>query len=1380
MVALSQAQIDSITAAVPGGAAQVQDIYPLAPLQQGMLYHHLLQPVGDVYLTPMIAGFPHRAALDGFVQALRQVMARHDILRTAIAWEGLPEPVQVVWREATLPLEEAAPPTDGSAALAHLKTVVDPRVNRIDLRRAPLLRAVALHDAAGARWLLALCLHHLTLDHRSMEIVMQEVGLIHQAAALGKAPVLPPAVPFREMVWQARQGEDEAQHQAYFERVLGDVTAPTAPFGLAEVRGDADGVGQAHRVLPVTLAHAVREQARAQGVSAAALLHLAWGLVLARCSEHGPQAAREDVVFGTVLFGRMGAGPGADRALGMLINTLPLRLHLGQRSVAEALQATHRALHELMRHEHAPLALAQRCSGVAAPAPLFTALFNLRHDEPASMPAGDNAADGDNPASTDGQAAGDGSGLVWAEERTGYPLALAVNDDGSGYSLDVQAQAPVDPELVAGLMAQALAEIVGALQAAPQTACDALDILPAADRQWLLAHSAPTPVPDVGQGLLHDRVRRQARLAPDAPAVLDGPQVLGYAELDARSDALARAIRAALTGCTQPEPVVALALPRSLDTVVYLLAILKAGAVYLPLDTAYPTARLQYLLDDAGAALLIDHGQAATAALLAPRLQADGPAAESLPDDSAASPERLAYVIYTSGSTGLPKPVGVSHRAATNLALARQVGHDPIGPGSRVLAAISVGFDVSIGQLLLPLLQGAAIVIAPPLQTLQPEAFWTLLARHQVSHINSVPSFFDTVSEALVALPENQRYRGLKRLMLGGEVLTGALAHKLQLRLPGTQIVNMYGPTEACIDATAFVVPMPNDGAGSGPAPGSTRPSAALPASLPIGQPLANYRAYVLDAQGRLLPPGVTGELCLAGPGLARGYLGRPEATAEKFVADPHGAPGERMYRTGDLARWQRGSGDAPGQIEFLGRQDQQVKIRGFRVETGEIEATLLRQPGVLQAAVVARRDASGQMRLVAYLVEPGATAAPMDALKAALAAELPEHMLPSALISLPALPLTANGKLDARALPEADLSVAAAAAYVAPRDAVEALLQPVWQAVLGQPRVGMADDFFALGGHSLLAMRLVTACQQALRSDGQGDLASRVSLRMLLSQATLGGLAAALQAQAAAQGLPAPLVLLRPAQAGSQRVPLFCVHPQSGTTWCYGELARRLPVDVAVYGLDALGLQPGEAVQDQVEPMAQRYVQTLRQVQPQGPYQLLGYSSGGVVVYEMARQLQADGQQVSLLALLDSPLPGGGGLGQGAQDYTEADVLDDNRRLLGLAAEQAPRNARELQAMLRQHGLVADDFGVVQAQRMIDTSRGIVQAVRRYQPVPRPQLPQRLMQVHALQREGPVADWSTLAGGAAQTHALDCGHVGLIGARWAPVVAELIAGQLG
>ncbi|MES2613333.1 MAG: condensation domain-containing protein, partial [Pseudomonadota bacterium] len=576
MLDLTFAQIDTIVAQVDGGAANVQDIYPLAPLQQGILFHHLLHQQGDVYLSPVVLGFADQAQLDSFSAALQQVIHRHDILRTSVAWQGLPEPVQVVWRSAPLAIEQL-PPTDASA-LAQLLDAVDARRHRIDLRRAPMLRAVAQPDPAYAdgtgRWLLALCVHHLTLDHSSLEIVLQEVHALRD----GQTALLRPPLPFRNQVWRAHESMPVAAHEAFFQAQLGDVQQPTAPFDLLDVQGDARGVREARLPLPAALSAAVRTQARAAGVSPASLLHLAWGLLLARTSPGHDHA----IVFGTVLFGRMRAGAGADRALGLFINTLPLRLDVGQPGVADALRATHQRLAALLHHEHAPLALAQRCSGVAAPAPLFTTLFNYRYT-PAAAHDGPQAID-----------------MVWGEERTGYPLALAVDDDGQGFSLALQAVATLAPERLARLVQHTLQQLVRALAHAPATPCAALDLLDA-DELTRLASFNPPPLAYPRHALLHGLVRQQVRATPDALAVVDGELQLSYAELDVRSDALAQRIVAALAGCAVPEPVVAVALPRSADTVVALLAILKAGAVYLPLDLAYPAQRLQYLLDDAGA-----------------------------------------------------------------------------------------------------------------------------------------------------------------------------------------------------------------------------------------------------------------------------------------------------------------------------------------------------------------------------------------------------------------------------------------------------------------------------------------------------------------------------------------------------------------------------------------------------------------------------------------------------------------------------------------------------------------------------------------------------------------------------------------------------------
>ncbi len=425
----------------------------------------------------------------------------------------------------------------------------------------------------------------------------------------------------------------------------------------------------------------------------------------------------------------------------------------------------------------------------------------------------------------------------------------------------------------------------------------------------------------------------------------------------------------------RPEQVVGVRMERSSDTIIALLAILKAGGVYLPLDPAYPTDRLEYIAHDAGARLVLDSLNGMDSEAELPQLT---------------DPSRLAYIIYTSGTTGRPKGVAVAHSAPVNLAYARGACHDPIGPGDRILAAISVGFDVSIGQLLLPLLSGAAVIVADDLKTMGATGFWAFLEERRVTHINSVPSFFDSVLDAA----PRAGTLALKRLMLGGEALSGSLVERIQHALPGLEVVNMYGPTEACIDATYHIVAADD----------------LTAAVLPIGRPLKNYRAYVLDGRMEPVGIGVQGELYLGGAGLARGYVNAPELTAERFVGDPFSAePGGMLYRTGDLVRWR-----ADGAIEFLGRVDAQVKIRGFRVEPGEIEAQLRKQTGVREAAVIAHAG-----RLIAYYA--GEESLDSEALRNGLAANLPDYMVPAAFVKLDKLPLTANGKLDRKALPNPD-----------------------------------------------------------------------------------------------------------------------------------------------------------------------------------------------------------------------------------------------------------------------------------------------------------------------------------------------------------------------
>ncbi|HEX6372561.1 MAG TPA: amino acid adenylation domain-containing protein, partial [Longimicrobium sp.] len=543
LVALDQAAIDAVVATVPGGAANVQDIYPLAPLQEGFLFHHLATAEGDPYLLlGNVARFATRERLDAYLAALGATIARHDVLRTAFVWENVPEPVQVVWRQAPLPVEEVEPDPSAGDVAGQLYRRLDPSRYRMDIRRAPLMRACVAPDTDG-RWLLLLLRHHLTVDHTAFDVLREEI----HAHLNGRADSLPAPLPFRNFVAQARLGVSPEEHRAFFTEMLGDVDEPTAPFGLLDARGDGSGTEQVRLYVDEGLAARLRERARALGVSAATLCHVAWAQVLGRVS------GRDDVVFGTVLFGRMQGGEGAERVIGPFINTLPLRVRLGGAGVEASVRQTHALLVRLLRHEHASLALAQRCSGVEAPAPLFTALLNYRHSVLAAAP----------PPARSGTTSQPG-------ERTNYPLMMSVDDLGEALALTAQARAQVGAGRVCEMMHAALESLVGALETAPGTALDRLDVLPEAERARVVEEWNRTEADYPAGSCLHELFQAQVERTPDAVAVEFEGENITYAELNRRANRLAHHLRSLGVG---PEVRVALCMERSLEMVVSLLAV---------------------------------------------------------------------------------------------------------------------------------------------------------------------------------------------------------------------------------------------------------------------------------------------------------------------------------------------------------------------------------------------------------------------------------------------------------------------------------------------------------------------------------------------------------------------------------------------------------------------------------------------------------------------------------------------------------------------------------------------------------------------------------------------------------------------------------------
>ncbi|WP_045888545.1 non-ribosomal peptide synthetase [Burkholderia pseudomallei] len=1069
LVALTQPQIDAIAQQVDGGATNVQDIYPLAPLQEGMLFHHLLHTQGDLYLEPHLLAFRTRERLERFLSALQCVIDRHDVLRTGFFWEGVPQPVQVVWRRARLPVEYVELPDSHGDVASQLEARCDPRRHRIDIGRAPLVHCHVAHDARNDRWVLGVLTHHLVSDHTTLALLAEEA----QAFEQGRGDALPPAVPFRNFVAHARLGTSEREHEAFFREMLGDVDEPTAPFGLLDVQGDGSAIVEHRRALAPGLSRSVRAHARRLGVSAASVMHVAWSLVLART------ANRRDVVFGTVLFGRMQGGAHAHRTMGLFMNTLPVRIALDESDVETSLIATHDRLARLLRHEHAPLALAQRCSAVPAQAPLFTSLLNYRYS----------------PHEEQGDATDDDVQFIAARERNNYPLTMIVDDTGEGFALTAQVDASIDAARVCAFMHTALEQLVRALDDARGAVLAELDVLPADEHRCVVSACNDTDAELPGVDFVDRRFEAQAARTPEAIAVACGAHALSYAALNRRANRLAHYLRAHGAG---PERVVALALERSVDMMVGLLGILKSGSAYLPLDPAYPAERLAYIVDDARPALLLteaalrdDWRDAGAPVVL---LDADGPAIDACPDhnpDAAAGRDArtlssLAYVIYTSGSTGRPKGVMIEHRNLANLlgAMGEQPG---IGAHDVLLAVTSLSFDIAALELFLPLLHGARAVIAARDDAADPARLAHLIESSGASLMQATPSTWRMLAQH--GWPRSARPL---TLLCGGEALPPALAERLLAHVPA--IWNLYGPTETTVWSTVRRVTTP---------------------VVDIGGPLANTQVYVLDERLRPAPIGVAGELYIGGAGVARGYLNRPELTRERFVDDPF-RRGGRLYRTGDLARRR-----ADGNLEYLGRNDFQVKIRGFRIELGEIEAQLAKAHGVQGVALAARDTPTADKRLVAYYVGDASAAA----LREHAAARLPAYMVPAAYVRLAAWPLTPNGKLDRAALPAPDDEAYARAEYEAPRGEHECKLAAIWRAVLQVERIGRHDDFFELGGHSLLAVRAITAMRDAFGSDTSlRDLFARPVLKDLAEHASTAARARDAAIPKVARGEPAPM----------------------------------------------------------------------------------------------------------------------------------------------------------------------------------------------------------------------------------------------------------------
>jgi len=1167
----------------------------LSHTQQRLWLTHQLAPESvaqHLAETYVLDGPLDVAALQSALDALH---VRHAGLRTNYpSVDGTPRPTLAARRFIALSpvdLRHVDAPLAEARARARLGAH-----QPLDVAQGPLLR-VALYRLADAQHLLALCMHPLLADHWAVGLFLSELLAQYAAALRGEAQsVAPPVLDYAAYAREQRALLSEAQlapQLRYWKERLTGVQPLELPTDFPRTDVPSTDGALASFSLPAELWQGLARRARAENASVAMLMLAAFEVLLYRYS------GQTDLVLGLPVANRTSWA--AEGVLGPLVNTLAFRMALTPGLTAAQWIAEVRAA-ALAAYDHQDLPFEQlvRSLGVARRAgqlPLVQVVFDYRN---APMPAPEVAG-----LRVRHQLGECGASAV--------ELSLHVADSALGREFAFTYRTGLFRADTVRRMGGHYLQILRAFVASPDCTLERIPLLDARERGQLLRASRAEPRVQPAYAPVHQLFEAKVLAQPDAEAVSDAHERLSYAALDARAARLASQLR--LRGVL-PGVRVAVFLGRSVDVLVALLGVLKAGGTYVPLDPLYPAERLAWVLADAEPAVVITdsalHGQLAPdAAARALVLGVDHAAGPDLPSHCT-PPSAVAYVLYTSGSTGRPKGVAVSMGALVNFlhAMAHRPGMDR---QSSLLSVTTIAFDIAGLELFLPIVTGARVHIAAAADVVDGPKLRGMLENLRPTHMQATPATWKLLLAA--------GFEGSSDLtvLCGGEAFPRDLGDALLSRARG--VWNVYGPTETTIwSSIARVTP------GTG--------------MIPIGVPIDRTQIYVLDQHAQLVPFGVPGELCIGGAGVAEGYIGRPELTAERFVPDPYAEdPGARMYRTGDL-----GVRSADGALYCLGRLDHQIKIRGFRVEPGEIEQALKLQPGVRDAVVVVREDRPGDMRLVGY-VAASAEAYAADTLRHALHRHLPDYMVPSALVRLDALPQTPNGKIDRKALPAPNSAAGPAGERVAPRDAFEARMAALWEEVLGVKHPSVHDSFFALGGHSLLAVRLFNLVER--------EMGVSLQLGVLLEEPSIAQLARSVREAGGVVGSlvrPAPrasvaptgfqhLVLLRRGREHGKR-PLFCVHGAGGHVLNLVSIAERFGEDHTLYGLAARGVDGILRPHKDLRAMARDYYAEIRAVQPEGPYFLAGYCGGGLIAYELAQLLRRAGQRVAMLAMIQAYHP--------------------------------------------------------------------------------------------------------------------------------------------
>lgn len=1127
-------------------------------------------------------------------KALDELVRRHEVYRSAIV-AGKDGPMQVVAYPARLPLAQAdlgsLSPEERQSELTRRLTTEARRP--FDLGKDQLIRTLLVHLAPDEHVLL-LSMHHIVSDGWTLGLLFRELAALLEAISIGAESPLP-ALPIRfadYALWEREtfQGAALEKALAYWRRQLDGAAALELLTDRPRSTRTALNGATCSRHLPAELVRDLRLLSQREGTTLFMTLLAGFQALLHRYT------GQDDIVLGSCVAGRPQVE--LENLAGFFVNTLVLRTSAGGHpSFRDLLARTRETVLGAMAHQDLPfekLVAGLQPDRNSARNPFFDVMFVLQ------------SAAGSPPQAPSLEF----QPLELDNGTAKFDLTLSLADTTEGLVVSAEYRTDLfDPTTITRLLGH-YHSLLAAAVAQPEQKVAELPLLSPDERSQLLDGWSGSHRRLSGASTVLDLFREQVERSPHALALTDSITRLTYREFDEQSNRLAHLLQQHGAG---PGSLVALCLERGPHIALTLLAILKTGAAYVSLDPAYPAARLHLMVSDCRPAVLItqDRLEGLLGSVLAMESSGAKPVLVSLeaaraeierqpstPPETSITADSTAYICYTSGSTGRPKGVVIPHRAIVRLVSQTDYAH--FGPEETWLEFAPVAFDASTVEIWGPLLNGGRVAVFPPgLPSLGELA--DFIVQQGVTSMFLTTGLFQQLVDGPL-----ERLTCLRQLLTGGEVMSPRHMTRARTLLPHVRLLHVYGPTENTTFTTSHeVVSVPEDGC-----------------SIPIGRPIPHSTVYLLDPLRQPVPIGVPGELYTGGDGLASGYLGRPELNAERFVPHPFDAtPGARLYRTGDLARWL-----PDGTIDFLGRVDRQIKLRGFRLEPGEIEAVLLRHPTVAQAAVLVERNPDFGDRLVAYVAARPQARPDPNGWREHLQKQLPDYMVPAVLIPVPKIPLNANGKIDQAALPKVDHAhVADRPPVLPPRDPVETRLVAIWEKSLGVSPIGVQDNFFQLGGHSMSGVRLFSRIEE--------EFGRRLPIAMLFECPRLEQLAARLR-DSSPPPVCSSLVTLQP---HGSRPPVFFVHGAGGgNLWTYTNLVPYLGPDQPVYGLESRGMR-GLPEFTRIEDMAGHYLREIRTVQPQGPYYLSGYCFGGNVVFEMARQLEAAGEKLALVALLDS-----------------------------------------------------------------------------------------------------------------------------------------------